>query len=53
MLPQGVMRHFIIPWNSPVRVVPNELDASEKQKWRVVIDYRKYRLPKLQASWNN
>lgn len=41
MLSQGI----ILPSNSslpfPVWVVPKKLDASGKQKWRVVIDYRK------------
>lgn len=29
------------PYNSPVWVVPKKSDASEKQKWRIVIDFSK------------
>lgn len=41
MLDQGIIRPSISPWSSPVWVVPKKLDASGKQKWRVVVDYRK------------
>lgn len=41
MLDQNIIRHSNSPWSSPVWVVPKKLDASGKQKWRVVVDYRK------------
>ena len=28
-------------WSSPIWVVPKKLDASNKQKYRMVVDYRK------------
>lgn len=37
----GIIRASESPWNAPVWVVPKKKDASGKQKWRVVIDYRK------------
>lgn len=41
MLNQGIIRHSYSPWSSPVWVVPKKTDPSNKQKWRLVIDYRK------------
>lgn len=41
MLEQNIIRPSDSPWSSPIWVVPKKLDASGKQKWRVVIDYRK------------
>lgn len=40
-LQQGLIRSSTSPWNAPVLVVPEKKDASGKQKWRVVIDYRR------------
>lgn len=41
MLKQKIIRPSNSPWSSPIWVVPKKHDASGKQKWRVVIDYRK------------
>lgn len=41
MLDQNIIRPSTSPWNAPVWVVPKKLDASGKQKWRIVIDYRR------------
>lgn len=41
MLEQNIIRPSNSPWSSPIWVVPKKLDASGKQKWRVVVDYRK------------
>lgn len=41
MLQQNIIRHSQSPWNSPLWIVSKKLDASGKQKWRIVLDYRK------------
>nr|CAH7767400.1 unnamed protein product [Callosobruchus chinensis] len=41
MLDSNIIRESNSAWSSPLWVVPKKLDASGKQKWRVVIDYRK------------
>lgn len=41
MLNENIIRPSTSPWSSPIWVVPKKQDASGKQKWRVVIDYRK------------
>lgn len=41
MLDKRIIEPSDSPYNSPVWVVPKKLDASGKQKWRIVIDFRK------------
>lgn len=41
MLDQNIIRPSMSPWSAPVWVVPKKIDASGKQKWRIVIDYRR------------
>ena len=41
MLQKGIIRDSDSPHNSPLWIVPKKQDASGKQKWRLVIDYRK------------
>lgn len=41
LLKEKIIRESYSPWSSPVWVVPKKLDASGKQKFRMVIDYRK------------
>ena len=40
MLDQDIIQPSSSPWNSPIWVVPKKPDASGKQKWRIVVDYR-------------
>lgn len=41
MLEQGIIRPSDSAWSSPIWVVPKKADASGKQKWRLVVDFRK------------
>lgn len=41
MLEEGIIRPSQSPWSSPIWIVPKKIDASGKQKWRIVVDYRK------------
>jgi transposase InsO family protein len=41
MLEQGIIRPSDSAWSSPIWVVPKKVDASGKQKWRLVVDFRK------------
>lgn len=41
MLDSKIIRESTSPYSAPLWVVPKKADASGKQKWRVVIDYRK------------
>lgn len=41
MLEDGIIRPSISPYSSPIWIVAKKADASGKQKWRLVVDYRK------------
>jgi hypothetical protein len=41
LLQEGIIKESNSPWNSPILVVPTKIDASEQQKFRLVVDYRK------------
>lgn len=41
MINKNLIEESDSPYNSPVWVVPKKSDASEKQKWRIVIDFSK------------
>jgi len=41
MLEKNIIRPSSSPWSSPIWIVPKKMDASGKQKWRIVVDYRK------------
>lgn len=41
MLDSGIVTRSSSPYNAPIWVVPKKLDNSGKQKWRVVVDYRR------------
>lgn len=41
MLKDNVIQKSFSPWSAPVHLVPKKMDMSGKQKWRMVIDYRR------------
>jgi hypothetical protein len=41
MLKDKIMRHSVSPWNSPIILVKKKEDASKRQKWRLVVDFRR------------
>jgi hypothetical protein len=41
MISDKIIRHSTSPWNSPIILVKKKEDASGKQKWRLVVDFRK------------
>ena len=41
LLQNEIIRKSYSPWSSPIWMVPKKLDASGKQKFRMVIDYRR------------
>lgn len=40
LLEQDIIKHSHSPWSAPVFLVPKKLDASNKRKWRLVVDFR-------------
>lgn len=40
MLKDDIIVESKSAWNAPLLLIPKKLDASGKQKWRVVVDYR-------------
>jgi len=41
MLRDDIIQPSTSPWNSPILVIPKKANASGKQKWRIVVDFRK------------
>lgn len=41
MLENKIIRNSSSPYSAPIWIVPKKADASGKQKWRLVVDYRK------------
>jgi hypothetical protein len=41
MLRDGIIESSTSPWNWPIPVIPKKADASGKNKWRIVVDFRK------------
>ena len=41
MLRDDIIQPSASPWNSPILIIPKKSDASGKQKWRLVVDFRK------------
>lgn len=62
LLQDKIIRPSVSPYSSPVWIVPKKVDASQKKKYRMVIDYRrlndktiedKYPLPKIEEILDN
>jgi len=41
MLRDKIIRRSSSPWNSPIILVKKKEDASKKEKWRLVVDFRR------------
>ena len=41
MFGDDIIQPSTSPWNSPILVIPKKVDDSGKQKWRIVVDFRK------------
>lgn len=44
LLKDNIIQECFSPWYSPIWMVPKKLDASGKQKYSIVIDFRKVNL---------
>jgi hypothetical protein len=42
MLSDKIIRHSNSPWNSPIILVKKKEDASNRDKWRLVVDFRRF-----------
>ena len=51
MLDKAIIEHSDSPFNSPLLIVPKKKDASDKEKWRIVIDFRKLNEQTLQDTY--
>ena len=51
MLAKGIIQESDSPYNSPLWIVPKKQDASGKNKWRLVIDYRKLNEKTIQDAY--
>jgi hypothetical protein len=40
MLRDKIIRHSTSPWKSPIILAKKKQDASKKEKWRLVVDFR-------------
>jgi len=47
MLRDDIIQPNTSPWNSPILVIPKKANASGKQKWRIVVDFRKLMTSRL------
>lgn len=41
MLDSNIIRLINSPWSAPIWMVPKKIDHSDKQKWRIVIEFRR------------
>ena len=51
MLRDKIIRHSNSPWNSPIILVKKKEDASKKEKWRLVVDFRRLNVVTVEDSY--